>query len=53
LGSGLAGLVTNDTLHPLRALIRPADTRSSRRARGPSFRSRRLVPPTLKADGPP
>jgi ATP-dependent Lhr-like helicase len=42
------GLVTNDTLHPLRALIRPADTRSSRRARGPSFRSRRLVPPTAE-----
>jgi ATP-dependent Lhr-like helicase len=42
------GLVTNDTLHPLRALIRPADTRSSRRTRGPSFRSRRLVPPTAE-----
>jgi ATP-dependent Lhr-like helicase len=42
------GLVTNDTLHALRALIRPADTRSSRRTRGPSFRSRRLVPPTAE-----
>jgi ATP-dependent Lhr-like helicase len=42
------GLVTNDTLHPLRALIRPADTRSSRRTRGPSFRSRRLIPPTAE-----
>jgi ATP-dependent helicase Lhr and Lhr-like helicase len=42
------GLVTNDTWHPLRALIRPADTRSSRRTRGPSFRSRRLVPPTAE-----
>ena len=42
------GLVTNDTLHPLRALIRPADTRSSRRTRGPPFRSRRLVPPTAE-----
>jgi ATP-dependent Lhr-like helicase len=42
------GLVTNDTLHPLRALIRPADARSSRRTRGPSFRSRRLIPPTAE-----
>jgi ATP-dependent Lhr-like helicase len=42
------GLVTNDTLHALRALIRPTDTRSSRRTRGPSFRSRRLVPPTAE-----
>ena len=42
------GLVTNDTLHALRALIRPSDTRSSRRTRGPSFRSRRLVPPTAE-----
>jgi ATP-dependent Lhr-like helicase len=42
------GLVTNDTLHPLRAMTRPADTRSSRRTRGPSFRSRRLVPPTAE-----
>jgi ATP-dependent Lhr-like helicase len=42
------GLVTNDTLHALRALIRPVDTRSSRRTRGPSFRSRRLVPPTAE-----
>jgi ATP-dependent Lhr-like helicase len=42
------GLVTNDTLHPLRALIRPASTRSARRTRGPSFRSRRLVPPTAE-----
>jgi len=42
------GLVTNDTLHPLRALLRPADARASRRTRGPSFRSRRLVPPTAE-----
>jgi ATP-dependent Lhr-like helicase len=42
------GEITNDTLHPLRALIRPADTRASRRTRGPSFRSRRLVPPTAE-----
>jgi ATP-dependent Lhr-like helicase len=38
------GLVTNDTLHALRALIQPAESRSTRRTRG-SFRSRRLVPP--------
>jgi ATP-dependent Lhr-like helicase len=42
------GLVTNDTLHPLRALIRPADTRTSRRTRGTPFRSRRLIPPTAE-----
>jgi ATP-dependent helicase Lhr and Lhr-like helicase len=42
------GLVTNDTLHALRALIRPADTRSSRRTRGTPFRSRRLIPPTAE-----
>jgi ATP-dependent Lhr-like helicase len=42
------GLVTNDTLHALRALLRPSDTRSSRRTRRPSFRSRRLVPPTAE-----
>jgi ATP-dependent Lhr-like helicase len=42
------GLVTNDTLHPLRALIRPADTRSPRRTRGTPFRSRRLIPPTAE-----
>src|SRR4029434_7459606 len=42
------GLVTNDTLHALRALIRPSDTRSSRRTRGPSSRARRLVRPTAE-----
>jgi ATP-dependent Lhr-like helicase len=41
-------LVTNDTLHALRALIRPADARTSRRTRGQSFRSRRLIPPTAE-----
>jgi ATP-dependent helicase Lhr and Lhr-like helicase len=40
------GLVTNDTLHPLRAFVH-ADDRRTRRPRGPgAFRSRRLVPPT-------
>ena len=42
------GEVTNDTLHPLRALIRPADSRSTRRTRATPFRSRRLVPPTAE-----
>jgi ATP-dependent Lhr-like helicase len=42
------GDVTNDTLHPLRALIRPAESRSTRRTRGTPFRSRRLVPPTAE-----
>jgi ATP-dependent Lhr-like helicase len=41
------GLITNDTLHPLRALTSPADTRTPRRGR-PQFRSRRLVPPTAE-----
>jgi ATP-dependent Lhr-like helicase len=42
------GLVTNDTLHPLRALTRPAQERTPRRARPTPFRSRRLVPPTAE-----
>jgi ATP-dependent Lhr-like helicase len=43
-----SGLVTNDTLHPLRAYGRTEDTRAARRARGGPFRSRRLVPPTAE-----
>jgi ATP-dependent Lhr-like helicase len=35
------GLVTNDTLHALRAYLRPAERRGPRRG---TFRSRRLVP---------
>ena len=42
------GLVTNDTLHPLRALTQPSDARATRRNRGGGFRSRRLVPPTAE-----
>jgi ATP-dependent Lhr-like helicase len=42
------GLVTNDTLHPLRALTRPSDARATRRTRGAPFRSRRVVPPTAE-----
>jgi ATP-dependent Lhr-like helicase len=43
------GLVTNDTLHALRAFTRALDARAARRRRGATFRSRRLVPP--KAEG--
>jgi ATP-dependent Lhr-like helicase len=43
------GLVTNDTMQPLRAYTRTDDTRSSKRSRGVPFRSRRLVPP--RAEG--
>ena len=42
------GLVTNDTLHPLRAFVHPGDSRPTRRGRPPTFRSRRLVPPTAE-----
>jgi len=38
------GLVTNDTLHPLRAYIRSEDKRAAKRGRPVPFRSRRLVP---------
>ncbi len=41
------GLVTNDTLHALRAYVRPEDKRA-RRGRQVPFRSRRLVPPTAE-----
>ncbi len=43
------GLVTNDTMQPLRAYTRTEDTRSTTRHRGEPFRSRRLVPP--RAEG--
>jgi ATP-dependent Lhr-like helicase len=44
------GAVTNDTLHPLRAFLRPPATRARRPAArtGQAFRSRRLVPPTAE-----
>jgi ATP-dependent Lhr-like helicase len=42
------GYITNDTLHPLRALTRPSEARSARRGRATPFRSRRLVPPTAE-----
>jgi ATP-dependent helicase Lhr and Lhr-like helicase len=42
------GLITNDTLHALRAFGHVPDTRSTRRAKGGGFRSRRLVPPSAE-----
>ncbi|MCC7123744.1 MAG: DEAD/DEAH box helicase [Acidobacteria bacterium] len=41
------GLITNDTLHPLRAYA-AAPERTRRGSRGASFRSRRLVPPSAE-----
>jgi ATP-dependent Lhr-like helicase len=38
------GLVTNDTLHPLRAYSRSDDKRTARRKRAQPFKSRRLIP---------
>ncbi len=43
------GLVTNDTMQPLRAYTRTEDARATKRHRGTPFRSRRLVPP--RAEG--
>lgn len=42
------GLVTNDTLHPLRAYSRSEETRATRRDKPRPFRSRRLVPPAAE-----
>jgi ATP-dependent Lhr-like helicase len=42
------GLVTNDTLHPLRAYLRAEDRRRTRRASPAAVRSRRLVPPAAE-----
>jgi ATP-dependent Lhr-like helicase len=42
------GLITNDTLHPLRAYVKAPDKRAARRGRATPFRSRRLVPPTAE-----
>jgi ATP-dependent Lhr-like helicase len=41
------GLVTNDTLHALRAYAAPPE-RARRAARPPAFRSRRLIPPSAE-----
>jgi ATP-dependent Lhr-like helicase len=43
-----SGLVTNDTLHPLRAYSRSEDRRNTRRDKSRPFRSRRLVPPAAE-----
>ena len=43
-----AGLITNDTLHPLRAYVKTPDRRAARRGRATPFRSRRLVPRTAE-----
>jgi ATP-dependent Lhr-like helicase len=40
-----AGEVSNDTLAPLRSLLRGGSGKSARRVRGGTFRSRRLGPP--------
>jgi ATP-dependent helicase Lhr and Lhr-like helicase len=42
------GLITNDTLHALRAFGHAPDTRGPRRSKSGSFRSRRLVPPSAE-----
>jgi ATP-dependent Lhr-like helicase len=42
------GLVTNDTLHALRAYISETATKPAKRGRPAPFRSRRLVPPTAE-----
>jgi ATP-dependent Lhr-like helicase len=42
------GLITNDTLHPLRAYSRAEQKRTPRRDRARPFRSRRLVPPAAE-----
>jgi ATP-dependent helicase Lhr and Lhr-like helicase len=42
------GLITNDTLHPLRAYARTEEKRAARRERARPFRSRRLVPPAAE-----
>ena len=42
------GLVTNDTLHALRAYISETAAKPSKRGRPTPFRSRRLLPPTAE-----
>jgi ATP-dependent Lhr-like helicase len=42
------GLVTNDTLHALRAYVSETTTKPQKRERHAPFRSRRLVPPTAE-----
>ena len=42
------GIITNDTLHPVRAYVRTEDRKAARRNRPTPFRSRRLVPRTAE-----
>ncbi len=42
------GLITNDTLHALRAFTRPPERRSRKTARVRTFRSRRVAPPAAE-----
>jgi hypothetical protein len=42
------GVLTNDTLHALRAFTRPPDRRSRKPPRARAFRSRRVAPPTAE-----
>ena len=42
------GAITNDTLHPLRAFIKPPERRQRRPATGRAFRSRRVAPPSAE-----
>ncbi len=42
------GLLTNDTLHALRAFTRPPERRSRKPARARPFRSRRVAPPAAE-----
>jgi ATP-dependent Lhr-like helicase len=42
------GMITNDTLHPLRAYARGEDARTARRGSQAPFRSRRLTPPAAE-----
>jgi ATP-dependent Lhr-like helicase len=43
-----SGLVTNDTVHALRAYVSETTMKPAKRARPAPFRSRRLVPPTAE-----
>ena len=46
--SRVAGAITNDTFHALRAFTRPPERRSRRPQPGRSFRSRRVAPPSAE-----
>ncbi|HTI38870.1 MAG TPA: DEAD/DEAH box helicase [Vicinamibacterales bacterium] len=42
------GVLTNDTLHALRAFTRPPERRSRKQVRGRPFRTRRVAPPAAE-----